>query len=141
MGGDLNICVEDIKTSMLGHSSPTYSDHLSKLLEHLNLIDIWRLQNPDSKRYTRREKTRNGLVPSRIDYFLVSCQLEYMITYSDIIPSIKSDHSLLKIAWLQQDEKRSGRGIWKLNISLLQNSQYVNLIKKTIKRPKMIVKS
>ena len=109
--------------------------------EHLDLVDIWRLQNLNTKRYTKREKTRNGLVQSRIDYFLVSCHLEYMITYSDILPNIKSDHSLLKIALLQQDEERRGRGIWKLNISLLQNSQYVNLIKKTIKKPKMIVKT
>ena len=40
VGGDLNICVEDFKTSTLSHSSPTYSDHLSKLLEHLDLVDI-----------------------------------------------------------------------------------------------------
>ena len=54
---------------------------------------------------------------------------------SRILPNIKSDHSLLKIALLQ-DEERRGRGIWKLNISLQQNSQYVNLIKETIKKAK-----
>ena len=59
-----------------------------------------------------------------------------MITYSEIIPSIKSDHGLLKIALLQEDEERRGCGIWKLNISLLQNSQYINLIKETIKKAK-----
>ena len=64
-----------------------------------------------------------------------------MIIFSDIIPSIKSDPSLIKIAFLQQDEERCGHGIFKLNISLLQNSQYVRLIKETIKKPKMVVKT
>ena len=58
VGGDLNICVEDIKPSTLGHSSPTYN--LSKLLEHLDPVDIWRLQNPNTKIYTRRKKNARG---------------------------------------------------------------------------------
>ena len=58
-------------------------------------MDVWRVKNPDTVRYTQREKTRSGLNQSRIDFFLISENMEYVTNRIDISPSIRSDHSLL----------------------------------------------
>ena len=52
---------------------------------------------------------------------------------SDIIPSIKSDHSLLKVSLCLENEPKRGRGLWKLNVSLLTDSQYVKHMKTVLK--------
>ena len=102
----------------------TYSDCLIQLFHTLDLIDIWRLRHPSTNRYTRREKTRFGVKQTRIDSFMVSCHMEYETHIVDILPSIKSDHSLLKYAFVLEGEQKRGKGLWKLNTSLLLDSDY-----------------
>ena len=97
-----------------------------------DVIDIWRLKHPDTLRYTWREKTRYGFTQSRIDYFLISCHLQYFTQHVNILPSIRSDHSLLKLTLKLEDEEKRGRGIWKLNTSLLLDDKYISHMKSTI---------
>ena len=134
IGGDLNTRFDDIDTTRTHDLDKSYNGLITKLMHNLNIVDIWRLRHPDTKRYTRREKTRFGFSQSRIDYFLASCQLEYVIVSTDILPSIKSDHSLLRLSVLLNKEQPRGKGLWKFNTSLLYDPVYVTLIKETIKR-------
>ena len=57
------------------------------------------------------------------------------INLADIVPGYRNDHSmiLLKIALHYNP---GGRGFWKLNISLLKEEKYLNLIKATIYQTK-----
>ena len=97
-----------------------------------NVIDIWRLKHPNKLRYTWREKTRYGFTQSRIDYVLISCHLQYFTQHVDILPSIKSDHGLLKLMPKLKNEGKRGRGIWKLNTSLLLDDNYISHMKSPI---------
>ena len=48
-----------------------YATDIIALLEEFNLVDIWRVVNPDTKRYTWRGVTRNGIVQSRLGYWFI----------------------------------------------------------------------
>ena len=116
-----------------------YKFYLQKLVDDLDLVDIWRLKHPQKKRFTRHEKTRYGLAQSRIDFFLISCHLEFATISTDILPSIKSDHSLLSLN-LSVFKQQKGRGLWKMNVSLLQDTNYLCLTKQTILTAKITAK-
>ena len=45
--------------------------------ESLGLSDIWRVRNPKKKRYTFRQQV-NGFIQRRLDYFLVSNNLQLL---------------------------------------------------------------
>ena len=131
VGGDFNINIQKFKNSTKSYQA-NYDDHILNIIEILDLVDIWRLQHPNTDRYTRHEKTRYGFSQSRIHFFLIPSFLEFSIDSSDI----RSDHSLLSLVVNLDDTSTRGPGLWKLNISLLQNEDYVDLIKKTIHHAK-----
>ena len=43
-------------------------------------------------------RQKKGLVSSRLDYWFISSHLCFDIEYTDIEPSIKTDHSLITLA-------------------------------------------
>ena len=49
---------------------------LIQLLEKYDLIDIWRIRNPFSKRYTFRKNHFSGYIQRRLDYIFVSNTLQ-----------------------------------------------------------------
>jgi hypothetical protein len=63
--------------------------------------------------------------------WMISANLLNIISYCKIDLGYRSDHSAVKLAFKLSDFKR-GKGIWKLNNSLLHDQDYVNLIKRTI---------
>ena len=65
--------------------------HIQDLCLDFDLVDIWRIRNPDSKRFTWRQ--RNPFIQRRLDYWLISDVCQDDIEKSDIISSINSDHS------------------------------------------------
>ena len=138
LGGDLNMNLDTL-SSNYNPSGSTYSDYMVMLLESLNLIDIWRLRNPKTLRYTRRERTRYGYSQSRLDYFLISCHLQSNIKLVDILPSIKSDHSLLQITTMLENEPKRGKSLWKLNTGMLTDPGYISLLKDAIKMPNVML--
>ena len=134
IGGDFNICLDDIGDHVT--RSVSYRNSLTQLLELLNIADIWRIRHPFTKQYTRREKTRFGIKQTRIDYILVSHHLGFTTKSVEILPSIKSDHSLLKLSLLLEGVAKQGRGWWKMNTSLLSDNEYISLVRSTIKHVK-----
>ena len=106
IGGDLNIDLDCAFKEPNNLKNLVYGRQIVSLMESLSLSDIWRLKNPTRKRYTRREKTRYGFSQSRLDYFFMSCHLEYYTKNTDIMPSIKSDHSLLSLEISLADEPK-----------------------------------
>ena len=47
---------------------------------------------------------------------------------SSDLPAIKTDHSAITIKFKFIEEQLKGRGLWKLNVSLLTNKDYVDEI-------------
>ena len=138
LGGDFNILQDNnmdkyTKKSRLNQSNETtWSQNELKYIQNSsNLIDIWRQQNPSKKRYTWSQP--NPLVRCRLDYFLISKNLRNLNLNAKILPSIKSDHSLIEITFTLNGPPR-GPGIWKLNTSLLQDDEYKSEVKHLIER-------
>ena len=134
IGGDFNTCLNPDFDKKGGNpeKQSTYTCNLIELCEELSLCDIWRVRNPNKKLYTRRENTKVGLVQSRLDFFLISENISYQIKKTCISPSVQSDHSILSINLDLLNTQKRGRGYWKFNNSLLQDINYVNLIKNKI---------
>ena len=68
---------------------------------------------------------------SLIRLFLVSNNLADMITKAAIIPGYRSDNSIIEIN-VTTCKFTSGKGVWKLNTSLLKDSDFLTLVNKTI---------
>ena len=44
-------------------------------MEEYSMVDIWRIRHPNLQTFTRHENHRNGLVQSRLDYWLLSSRI------------------------------------------------------------------
>ena len=103
---------------------------VSSIMFKNDLCDIYRIRNPETKRFTWRRKT--SFKQRRLDYFLVSDCLQESVQTIEIIPSVQSDHSALKLNfWNVQNEAR-GRGYGKFNNSSIQDKEFVEAMKNAI---------
>ena len=134
IGGDFNTCLNTNLDKMGGltDNESQCAKGIKSLLTEIDLIDIWRIRNPNKLYYTRREMSRSGLVQSRLDFWLVSISLEFQITKCSIEPGNSSDHSLVKLTLDLIETQKRGKGFWKFNNSLLTDSKYINIIKEVI---------
>ena len=62
---------------------------------------------------------------------MISSSLTTVITNAEILQGYKIDHSLIT-THLASNNNPWGPGFWKLNTSFLLDSEYIELIKKTI---------
>ena len=87
MVGDLNVHLDAVLDNSGGKSEikPAVKNIKDTMLAN-NLIDVWRLRNPQTKLFTWRQK--NPLIQRRIDYWLISDDLQGDIERADITPSI-----------------------------------------------------
>ncbi|VDI42705.1 Hypothetical predicted protein [Mytilus galloprovincialis] len=130
MAGDWNV-VQDYEIDTLNYKTKNNVKAHTKLIEiknSLDLVDVWRANNPDKKRYTWRGPEHKQ---SRLDYFLISTDFESLVNKSDIDISYRSDHSPVSLSLKFYNQER-GRGTWKFNNSLLHDTYYVAEIKKCI---------
>ena len=100
---------------------------LSTLLDHLDLIDIWRHKHPGQRSYTWRRA--NGSQASRLDMFWISFFFTENVLEADIYPFFRSDHSYVFLKLKFPSLPARGAGVWKLNTSLLQDDQLVQEVR------------
>ena len=135
VGGDFNTQLNpdtDKKGGRIEYQTQ-YTKLIESSMDEYNLVDIWRLRNLNDRKFTRREKTRAGLVQSRLDFWLISESLSYQVKNCHIKPGNKSDHSLIKISLEILNTQKRGPGYWKFNNRLLHDSKYINMVKKELK--------
>ena len=130
MAGDWNVPLEySIDTQYYIHKNNLKSnEYLHTLMDHFDLIDAWRDQHPQDRKFTWFGPNRKR---SRLDYFLLSSDLQLNLSNSTIDFAYRSDHSPISIELKFINQVR-GRGTWKFNNSLLNDLEYVNLVKETI---------
>ena len=131
-GGDFNV-IFDTKLDADGGNPQLKLNSVTKLLSMIaenDMCDIHRVRYPFSKRYTWRQKT--PLKQRRLDYFLISDQLQEQIKTIEIISSVQSDHStlIMKIGSIRQEAK--GQPYWKFNTSLVYDKSFVEMMKSEI---------
>ena len=122
MTGDWNLVLDpslDTLNYVQVHK-PNSVKEVNILMEKFELLDIWRQTNPDTKKFSWRQGKLNKL--ARLDFFLLSESLLDIYSSSSILPSYKSDHSPISLNLFISKHPR-GKGIWKLNNSLLQDNE------------------
>ncbi len=130
IGGDLNTVDMEIdrKSGNLDGSSKQFS----QFKKSMHVTDIWRKANPGNVEFTYGTNPQNM---SRIDYLLCTNEFARRVTDVCITSAPVPDHQAVKAEFSLQDRRR-GRGYWKLNISVLKDKQYCrsvsNIIKSTI---------
>lgn len=116
VGGDFNL-VLDVDKDKKGGFARAHKKSLEVINDfskNLDLIDAWRVLNPESSRFTWRLKKPE--VHCRLDFFLVN-QTTFCNTVSaDLSPGYKTDHSMITLQISLHSNNR-GRGFWKLNTS------------------------
>ena len=99
---------------------------LEELKFSYDLIDIWRIRKIDKTQYTWRQ--RKPFVQRRLDSWLVTDCLQEVVEHTDIIPSIKSDHSAITLQIKSIESHARGTSQWCFNSSLLSDENYLELI-------------
>ena len=133
IGGDYNL-VLDLLLDKKGGKNVTNIRSQQKIkdwMESTELVDVWRAQHPNDLKFTW-SRSRPTKIFCRLDFFLASYGLFDKIKSSDIVPGYNSDHSSV-ILNIDLNKIIRGKGYWKLNCSHLQNQDYIDLIKQTIR--------
>ena len=132
IAGDFNLVLDTSmdKTGGTGKTHVKSCSFMKEMMENLNMLDIWRIQHPDTNQYTWRRRNPYA-IHCRLDMFLISDTLQSCVEQSTITPSFRSDHSFIGIKCNLSDISR-GPGFWKLNCSLLRDPEYVQLINNVI---------
>ena len=88
----------------------------------LDLVDIWRSNNPDPKSFTRSQKS--SPVFCRLVYWLLSNNLSDFVELTEIIPAVRTDHDAISLELGKLENELKGPGNWKMNCSLLDDEEY-----------------
>ena len=133
--GDFNLVLDVEKDKKGGLARTHYKslEVINNFSENLDLVDVWRALNPNSLRYTWRQRKHE--IHCRLDFFLISqCTLCNTIN-ADILQGYKTDHSMITLHISLHSNTR-GRGFWKLNTSFISDKNYVDQIKSVIVKTK-----
>ena len=123
IGGDFNFVLDnqlDAKNRNTSH--PNSVKLIKELMNEGNLVDIWRVLNPTTEKYTWR-KLRPKAIFSRLDWFLINSELTTMVEECSINPNTKSDHACILVR-LRLDKYKRGPGVWKFNTQLLSENKF-----------------
>ena len=133
LGGDWNLVLDpNMDYHNYKHiNNPKAREQMEDMIIDLGVTDIWRDLNPDMKRFTWRRNT--PLQQSRLDFFLISDALVQFVDDADIQYGYRSDHSMivLKLAFGKGIKRHS---LWKMNVSLMKDKEYIQLIKEEIEK-------
>ena len=127
IGGDFNCCDKNDRQSKRIDKS---FEAFMKLKHVHDLNDVFMFCNPKQKEFTYfhpNDKTRN----SRIDYILASNFISEFVKGSKIIYAPVPDHKAVTM-FLDTDNRKRGKGYWKLNNSVLEDETYKTLIREQI---------
>jgi len=104
---------------------------LNDIIDQLDLIDIYRTFHPKTMNFTFFSNVHGTF--SRIDHILGHKSSLGKLKKIEIIPSIFSDHSAVRLDLNYRRKTIKNYNIWRLNNILLNNQQIIDEIKKEIK--------
>ena len=130
--GDWNLVLDQEKDTKFYRSigNPRARNVVLKAIENENLVDIWRKQHGNTKQFTWRRT--NPVKFSRLDYFLISSELLDFISSSDITSGYRTDHSIITLSFKRLNVSKR-KLFWKMNNSLLDDENFINVIKQEIR--------
>ena len=96
-----------------------------QIIEKYDLIDIWRVRNSSSTRFTFRKNHFSGFMQRRLDYIFISNSFQESVQNIDVLPSFCSDYLSLLLSYKKLPHSNLGKNIWKFNCSLIHDEPYV----------------
>ena len=81
-------------------------DNIECLQNELDLVDVWRIKNPQSRSYTWSQKSTP--IFCRLDYWLISNNLQDFANTTDIIPATKTDHGTIELNLTDSNQNSKG---------------------------------
>ena len=135
IGGDFNCVLDnelDCKNRVPSHEKSVKI--LKQIIEDTDTVDIWRVRNPESRRFTWF-KTKPKRTFSRLDWILINNGLQTCVTNCKIVPCSYSDHSAVLLE-IEINDVQRGPGFWKLNNLHLADENFVKTVKQTIEKAK-----
>ncbi|CAG2185761.1 unnamed protein product [Mytilus edulis] len=120
-----------------GHTHDGYDDDRdygigSRILDYLKEIDAHNITIISS----RTPPSGTAKIGSRKNNIILegvkSVLRKISVTKTSIVPSIKSDHSLIKLTLSGENFSERGPGFWKFNSGLLTDKDYVDIVKNTL---------
>ena len=133
--GDFNLVQnQELDTfNYINVNNPNAKEAVLMMKDELNIVDPFREIHVDSKQYTWRK--RNPVKQARLDFFLLSEIFMTSVRDINFLPSYRSDHSSVVLS-IEINEFKKGKGLWKFNVSLLKDQNYIEEVKKCINKVK-----
>lgn len=146
IGGDFNL-IRNYELDYNGTATKklrtNFDEHFDDFLDKHKLIDIWREFNGMKRQFTYRRLT--PFMQSRLDYWIISAELQEIVVKCSIVPSIAPDHSAIYLHLYNKpvcdNFAKINTSYWKFNNSLCTDREYVRLMKEEIFKLKEELKS
>ena len=130
VGGDWNVTLQAMdKKGGLALRPTLYRDKLVAIMDDIGLIDVFRKLNPNERSFSYESKSLK--VSARIDFHLVSKSIANWVVKPNTKVSNAPDHKAVVLDLRILSETPRGLGLWKFNNSLVEDNEFVELIKKT----------
>ena len=121
LGGDQNLTMRDDldRVNCVSDQNDKGRIDIKYLAQVHDLEDIFRLRNPNKKKYTYFKENK----ASRIDFWLTSSSLNNQIEKVDTQYNPYSDHHGIKLTF-RTNETKVGKGLWKMNTANILTSEF-----------------
>ena len=111
---------------------PRVAQHIKWYMYEWHLTDIWRVFNPDRKRFTRYKYThvqaqKGQATGNRIDFFLTLQEFTLHARDVDIPPAFKTDHGIPSLT-LSKIDKALSLPIWHFPSFVLNERSYYTVL-------------
>ena len=83
-----------------------------------DLVDIWGIRNPDSKKFSWRQKS--PIIQRRLHYWLISDFLRDDVVKIDIVTAIRTDHQAVTLEIDSLVDQQRGPSFWKFNFRFIE---------------------
>ena len=124
LGEDLNVTMDPDLVCSGGN--PVLKDSVKcveDIMMNYDLVDIWRIRNPDSKIFSWRQKS--PIIQRCLDHWLISNLLQGDVAKVNIVTAIRTDHHAITLETDSPDDQQHGLSFWKFNNSLLDDAPFV----------------
>ena len=103
----------DTKLDAQGGNPTMKEKSLAKLIEpkeSYDLCDIWRVRNMKSRQFTFTQQHCSGFIQRRLHYIFISNNLQELVTTTEILTPISTDHSPVIFSLSKGNDCFSGKG-------------------------------
>ncbi len=129
LGGDMN-CI-DSPSDRVSNMTDKSSRSLRNLKRSLCITDMWRFLHPDKCDFTYVDPSCRNY-NSRIDILCVCNDLERRVVRCEHEIAPCPDHKAV-VMYIELKDKPRGKGYWKLNVSVLEEKNYVDNVREIMK--------